>query len=111
MWEHSRNITQLIEIGLDVYQSVQPEAKNNNPYRLKKLYGKDITFWGGLGSQSTIPFGTPSKIKLEVRKLCQEMGKGGGYILDGAKQIQPETPTENAVAVIEAFAEEAGVNI
>lgn len=101
----------LIEIGLDVYQSVQPEAKNNNPYRLKKLYGKDITFWGGLGSQSTIPFGTPSKIKSEVRRLCQEMGKGGGYILGGAKAIQPETPTENAVAVIEAFAEEAGISI
>ena len=37
-------LPQLIEIGLDVYESVQPEAKNNNPYRLKKLYGKDITF-------------------------------------------------------------------
>ncbi len=104
-------VPDLIEIGLDVYESVQPEAKNNNPYRLKKLYGKDITFWGGLGSQSTIPFGSPSEIKSEVRKLCREMGKAGGYILGCAKPIQPETPTENAVAVIEAFAEEAGVSI
>lgn len=99
----------LIEIGLDVYESVQPEARNNNPYQLKKLYGKEITFWGGLGSQSTIPFGTPSKIKSEIRRLCKEMGKGGGYILSSAKAIQPETPTENAVAVIEAFAEQAGI--
>ncbi len=101
----------LIDIGLDVYESVQPEAKNNSPYRLKKLYGKNITFWGGLGSQSTIPFGSPSEIKLEVRKLCQEMGKEGGYILECAKPIQPETPTENAIAVIEAFAEQAGRSI
>lgn len=99
----------LIEIGLDVYESVQPEARNNNPYQLKKLYGKDITFWGGLGSQSTIPFGTPAKIKSEIRRLCKEMGKGGGYILSSAKGIQPETPTENAVAVVEAFAEQAGI--
>ncbi len=101
----------LIDIGLDVYESVQPEAKNNSPYRLKKLYGKDITFYGGLGSQSIIPFGSPSEIKAEVRKLCREMGKGGGYILEPAKAIQPETPTENAVAVIEAFAEQAGICI
>jgi len=104
-------LPELIEIGLDVYESVQPEAKNNSPYRLKKMYGKNITFWGGLGSQSTIPFGTPSEIKLEVSKLCKEMGKGGGYILECAKPIQPETPTENVVAVIEAFAEQAGISI
>ncbi len=101
----------LIEIGLDVYQSVQPEAKNNNPYQLKELYGKNITFWGGLGSQSTIPFGSLSGIKSEFRRLCREMGKGGGYILAPAKAIQPETPTENVVALIEAFAEQAGISI
>ena len=66
---------------------------------------KDITFWGCLGSQSTIPFGTPESIKAEVRKLRREMSKGGGYILGGAKQIQPGTPVENAVAVIDAFTE------
>lgn len=101
----------LIEVGLDVYQSVQPEAKDNNPYQLKELYGKNITFWGGLGSQSTIPFGSLSEIKSEVRRLCREMGKGGGYILAPAKAIQPETPTENVVALIEAFAEQAGISI
>lgn len=101
----------LIEIGLDVYESVQPEAKNNSPYHLKKLYGKDITFWGGLGSQSTIPFGSPSEIRAEVGKLCREMGRAGGYILAPAKSLQPETPTENAVAVIEAFAEQAGIRL
>jgi len=101
----------LIDIGLDVYESVQPEAKNNSPYRLKKLYGKNLTFWGGLGSQSIIPFGTPHEIKLEVSKLCKEMRKKGGYILSPAKEIQPETPVENAVALIEAFAEQAGISI
>ncbi len=101
----------LIEIGLNVYESVQPEPRNNNPYRLKRLYGKDVTFWGGLGSQSTIPFGTPSEIKSEIMKLCKEMGKGGGYILSCAKGIQPGTPIENVLAVIESFAEQAGVVI
>jgi uroporphyrinogen decarboxylase len=99
----------VIEIGLDVYESVQPEAKNNNPYQLKRKYGDQITFWGGLGSQSIIPFGTPAEIKAEVAKLCREMGRGGGYILSTAKGLQPETPTENAAAVVEAFLEQAGL--
>jgi uroporphyrinogen decarboxylase len=93
----------LIDIGLDVLESVQPEARGMNPYDLKRLYGERITFWGGLGSQSTIPFGTPAEIRAEVARLCREMGVGGGYILAPAKALQPETPTENAVAVVEAF--------
>lgn len=96
-------IPDLIDIGLDVLESVQPEAAGMNPYQLKKLWGNKIVFWGCLGSQSTIPFCPPSEIKNEVQKLCKEMGKGGGYILSPAKALQPETPTENAVAVLEAF--------
>lgn len=98
----------IIEIGLDVLESVQPEAAGMNPYGLKKRWGDKLTFWGCLGSQSTIPFGTPAQIRAEVGRLCREMGKGGGYILAPAKGLQPETPTENAVAVIEAFTNQEG---
>ena len=99
----------IVEIGLDVLQSVQPEAVGMNPYGLKQRYGRNITFWGGLGSQSTIPFGTPAEIRTEVARLCRDMSVGGGYILGPAKSLQPETPTENAAAVVEAFFAEAGV--
>jgi uroporphyrinogen decarboxylase len=99
----------LIEIGLDVLESVQPEAAGMNPYELKRRYGDRITFWGGLGSQSIIPFGSPSEIKEEVDRLCRKMGLGGGYILGPSKPLQPDTPTENAAAVVEAFLEHAGV--
>jgi uroporphyrinogen decarboxylase len=98
----------IIEIGLDVLESVQPEARGMNPYELKAAYGSDITFFGGLGSQSTVPFGTPEEIKAEVRRLCSVMGEGGGYILGPAKALQPETPTANAAAVVEAFLAQAG---
>lgn len=93
----------IIEIRLDVLQSVQPEAAGMNPYELKRRWGDKITFWGCLGSQSTIPFGTRQTIFDEVEHLCQEMARGGGYILGPAKALQPGTPTENAVAVVEAF--------
>jgi len=99
------NITDIvpdaIEIGLDVLESCQPEAMN--VYDLKRRYGSRLTFWGGLGSQSIIPFGTPAAIRREVKRLCRELGRGGGYILAPAKSLQPETPTANAAAVVEAF--------
>lgn len=96
-------VPDLIEIGLDVLESVQPEAADMNPYELKRRFGRDICFWGCLGSQSTIPFGTPASIQAEVARLKREMSRGGGYILAPAKPLQPETPTENAVAIVEAF--------
>ena len=93
----------IIEIGLDVLESVQPEAAGMNPYGLKKEWGDRITFWGGLGSQSTLPFGTPDEVRAEIRHLRSEMSRGGGYILAPAKPLRPETPTENAVAAAEEF--------
>jgi uroporphyrinogen decarboxylase len=103
-------IPDLIEIGLDVLESVQPEAAGMNPYELKRRYGSHLTFWGGLGSQSVIQFGTPDEIKAEVGRLCREMGRGGGYILSTAKGFQPGTPMANAVAFIEASLHQAGVD-
>jgi uroporphyrinogen decarboxylase len=96
-------IPDLIEIGMDVLESCQPEAAGMNPYGLKKKWGDKITFWGCLGSQSTIPMGTPDAIRQEVARLKREMSRGGGFILAPAKPLQPETPTANAVAVLEAF--------
>ena len=95
----------IIEIGVDVLESVQPEAAGMNPYELKQKWGDKITFWGCLGSQSTIPFGTPESIRAEIRSLRNVMGQNGGYILSPAKPLMSETPTENAVAIVEAFAE------
>ncbi len=97
----------LIEIGLDVLESVQPEAMN--PYELKRLWGDKITFWGGLGSQSTLAFGSPQEIGAEIDKLCAEMGRGGGYILTPAKTLMHGMPLENAIAAVESFARVRGV--
>jgi uroporphyrinogen decarboxylase len=102
-------IPDLIEVGLDVLESVQPEARGMNPYALKARYGDRIAFWGGLGSQSIIPFGTPDDITAEIGRLRREMAVGGGYILAPAKALQPETPTANAAAVVDAFVSESGV--
>jgi uroporphyrinogen-III decarboxylase len=107
----SKAITSWSAASASIYSSALALRgfKDNSPYELKPKYGGKITFWGGLGSQSIIPFGTPDAIKIEVARLCREMGHGGGYILGPAKEFQPETPTGNAAAVVEAFLQQAGV--
>jgi uroporphyrinogen decarboxylase len=91
----------MIEIGLDVLESLQPEAMD--VYEIKRRYGRELRLWGGLGTQRVIPFGSPAEIRAEIARLRRELGRGGGYILAPAKPLMPEVPTPNAVAVVEAF--------
>ena len=100
-------VPDLIEAGLDVLQSIQAEAMD--PYALKAEFGGALCLWGGLGTQRLVPFGTPEAIRAEVRHLCTDLGRGGGYILGPSKALPPETPTANAAAVVEAFVAEAGL--
>lgn len=95
----SEVVPDLIEAGLDCMESCQPECMDI--YSLKGLYGKDIRFWGGLGAQHILPFGTAEEVRKETARLKQEMGRGGGYILDGAKGLGEEVPVENIVAYLE----------
>jgi len=96
----------LIEIGLDMHESAQPEPPGMDPFKLKAEFGDKIGFWGTLGSQSVIPFWKPDEIKEHIRKLKKVMSVNGGYILAPAKPFQPETPVENAIAVIDAMIED-----
>ena len=96
----------IVEIDLDILENLQPETAGMNPYELKRKYGDKIILWGGLGSQSIIPFGTPEELRSEVKRLCTEMGRNGGYILSTTKGIMQDAPLENAIAVFEAFIEQ-----
>jgi uroporphyrinogen decarboxylase len=96
-------IPDVIEIGLDVYESFQPEVMDI--YAVKREWGDRLTFWGGLGAQSVIPFGTPADIHDEIRKMKQELSRGGGFILAPAKEPPEETPAENLAALLESFTE------
>jgi len=94
----------LIEIGLDMHESVQPEAYGMDSFKLKAEFGDKMGFWGTLGSQSIIPYGTPEEIEAHIKKLKEVMNKDGGFILAPAKTLQPGTPVKNAVAIIDTLA-------
>ncbi len=69
--------------------------------RVKHEFGQSMTLWGGYGSQGTLAFGTPGQILSEVNELCDDLGAGGGFILQPGLSIQNEVPVENAVAFID----------
>lgn len=95
-------IPDLIEIGIQILNPVQPLAKNMEPWRLKKEFGKDLTFLGGFDTQLLLPCGTTSEIKEGVRKLIREYSRDYGFVFAASINIQSDTPPEN---IIEAFDE------
>jgi len=105
VWVHSCGnivdiIPSLVEMGLDVLNPIQPEAMDVR--RLKAEHGDRLTFWGGLSTQQTLPFGTPADVKAEARELIATMGRDGGYIFSAAQDIQGDVPVANILALLEA---------
>ena len=95
----------LIEIGMDCHESVQPEAAGMSPEILKEKWGSRISFWGCLGSQGILNEGTPAEIKNEIKRLMDLFRDDGGYVLAPSKPLVAEMDIERAVAVIEALHE------
>jgi uroporphyrinogen decarboxylase len=86
----------LIDIGVQVAHPLQPEAMD--VAFCQREYGRDLAFWGGLGSQSTLPLGTPDDARREVRQRF-DLFRDGGYILAPAGAAPAETPAENIAAI------------
>jgi len=92
-------IPDFIEIGLDILHPIQPEAMD--VFALKREFGADISFCGGVRTQDLLPTGTVEEVRAEVRRLKRTMGAGGGYILEPGITIQADVPMENIIAMIE----------
>ncbi|MBC7234830.1 MAG: hypothetical protein H5T69_03235 [Chloroflexi bacterium] len=95
----------LIDMGIDVLQALQFSARGMDPRVLKARFGDQLCFEGGVSVQTTLPFGSPEEVRAEVRELIEVLGRGGGYILGPAHNIQAGTPPENIVAMFDAAAE------
>jgi len=89
----------LIEVGLDVFNPFQPEAYDI--YEMKRLHGDRLSFYGGMSTQKTLPFGKPEDVKKETVKLLKEIGRNGGYIFSPAHSTPGDVPAENMAAMIE----------
>ena len=94
----------LIDMGIDILQALQFDAKGMDPIILKEEYGDRLCFEGGISVQKTLPFGTPAEVRSEVLERIAVLGKKGGYILGPSHAIQAGTPAENIVALFDTAA-------
>jgi uroporphyrinogen decarboxylase len=95
-------IPDLIEIGLQVLDPVQPRAAGMDSAELKREFGDRLTFHGGVDEQKVLPFGSEEDVEAEVRLRIRAFAPGGGYILAPSHYVQADTPPANIVAMCRA---------
>jgi len=96
-------IPDLIEIGVEIINPVQTSARGMDPARLKREFGKDITFWGGgCDTQRVLPLGSPAEIEAHVKARIETFAPGGGFVFTQVHNIMPHVPPRNVVAMVEA---------
>jgi len=101
-----RIIPDLIEVGVDVLDPIQWRCAGMEREGLKRDFGDELIFHGGVDNQQTLPFGTVEDVRREVIENLRILGSGGGYILGPCHNIQAVGPPENVVAMYETGYEE-----
>jgi uroporphyrinogen decarboxylase len=96
-------IPHLIEAGIDVLNPVQPECMDFR--KIHEMYGDRLSFNGTVGTQTTMPFGTPDEVRREVFKNLDIAGDKGGLLVAPTHMLEPEVPLENLIAYIKACKE------
>ena len=105
VWFHScGDITEvlpdLIDIGMDVWETVQLHTLPMRPEELKRRYGGDVTFFGGVNTQN-LPFARVFEIEGEVINCIKILGKNGGYICGPDHHIKYDIPAEKTIALFD----------
>ena len=99
-------IDDFIEMGVDILNPIQTSAGTMSDLpALKKRFGKNIAFCGGIDSHRILPFGTVADVRAEVRRVMQILGHGGGYMLGAVHTIMNDVPAENVLAMVDAVEE------
>lgn len=93
----------LIEIGVEIINPVQTSARGMEPEKLKREFGRDITFWGGgCDTQDVLPNATPAEIADHVNRRIDILGPGGGFVFSQVHNIMPNIPPDHIVAMYNA---------
>jgi uroporphyrinogen decarboxylase len=98
-------IDDFIEIGVDVYNPVQPNVAGSDPQELKDRHGEKICFFGGIDQQSLLPSGDVIMIREEIKSRISILGKNRGYLLAPAHILQPDVTVETIEFMIKTAIE------
>jgi len=98
-------IPDIIDCGVEALNPVQVNAADMDSARLKREFGRDLTFWGGGCDPVALQNGTPQQVREEVRRRIGDLAPGGGYVFASVHNIQANVPPENIVALFDAARE------
>ena len=99
-------IEDFIEMGVDILNPIQTSAgKMSDLAGLKKQFGKNIVFCGGIDTQRILPTGTPAEVRQEVHRVINILGPGGGYMVSSVHTVMNDVPPENVLALVDAVEE------
>ena len=94
-------VPDLIDVGIDILDTLQPEAAGMDPRQLKDTFGDRICFHGMISTAGVLANGTPEDVRNEVIDRIETMAPGGGFCLSPTHTIMPGTPVENVLALYE----------
>jgi uroporphyrinogen decarboxylase len=94
-----------IDMGLDILDPIQPNARGMNPFELKRDFGDNLSFHGGIDAQFVLPFGSCEDVRQATRTYIQALAPGGGYIVAPVHNVQGDVPPENLIAMRDAVEE------
>ncbi|HTQ12149.1 MAG TPA: uroporphyrinogen decarboxylase family protein, partial [Fimbriimonadaceae bacterium] len=85
-------IRDLIDAGVTILNPLQPECLDLAAVR--REFGKDLMFWGAIGTQTTMPFAKPDEVYETVQQTIDVLGPTG-YFPSPTHVLEPEVPWEN----------------
>jgi uroporphyrinogen decarboxylase len=91
-------VPELIDVGIDILNPVQPECNDLN--KIVDDFGQKISFWGGIGTQTTMPFGSPEEVEKKTIETAGILGKYGNLLLAPTHILEPEVPWENVTTFV-----------
>ena len=106
-----RLLPDLIEVGVDILNPVQVNAVDMDSGRLKREFGRDLTFWGGGCDPVVMGTGTPQQVVEDVKRRIHDLAPGGGFVFGSVHNIQANVPPENIVAMFDAARDLGGYPI
>ena len=96
-------IQDLIDAGIDILNPVQPECMSFEEIHAE--FGDRLSFNGTVGTQTTMPFGTPDDVRTTVLNNLKIAGEKGGLTPEPTHLLEPEVPWENVKAYVLACKE------
>ena len=91
----------LIEMGIDCVDTLQPEAADMAPEYLVARFGGRLAFHGCISTAGPVSFGTVEEVVEDVRRTLAVMMTTTGYCFSPTHMLQDNSPVDNILAMYE----------